>query len=80
MALLHFQVGLNLHVIPKHVCRGLESPRQLLPPFEGEHLEQRADKPAGTYMPPKGKPLGSHMVGWKYTSTMIGWIIGGRVH
>ena len=33
----------------------------------------------------KGKPLGSHMVGWKYlvhpyTPTMIGWIMGGGVH
>ena len=35
---------------------------------------------------PKGKPLGSHMVGWKYpicldiTPNMVGWNIGGRVH
>jgi hypothetical protein len=42
------------------------------------------DKPVGTYLP-KGKPLGFHMVGWKYpvhpdTPTMIGWSIGGRGH
>ena len=48
--------------------------------LEVNTFERRADKPAGTYLPLKGKPLGSHMVGWKYTSTMIGWIIGGRVH
>ena len=33
----------------------------------------------------KEKVLGSHMIGWRYpihpnTPTMIGWIIGGRVH
>jgi hypothetical protein len=43
-----------------------------------------ADKSVGTYSP-KGKSLGSHMVGWinlahMDTVTMIMWFIGGGVH
>ena len=38
------------------------------------------DQPATTYLFPKGKPLVSHTFGWKYTPTMIGWIVGDRVH
>ena len=41
-------------------------------------------KPFNTYLP-KGKPLGSHMIGWNHqvhpdTNTLIGWIVGGIVH
>ena len=53
------------------------------PPFEDGHLEH-ARTSRSAPISPKGKPLGSHMVGWNYpihpdTPTMIGWIIGVRV-
>ena len=56
----------------------------LPPPFKGEHLN--GCRQANLHLSPlKRKPLGSHMVGYKYpvhldTPTMIGWTIGGRVH
>ena len=84
VVLLHFWVGISVYIIPKCTIRELEAPRQLLAPFEGEHLEW-AQKSWSAPFSYKGKPLGSHMVGWNYTvhpdtPTMIGWIMGGRVH
>ena len=40
MMLLHFRVGLNLHVIPERTLRELKSLQRLVPPFKGKHLEQ----------------------------------------
>jgi hypothetical protein len=40
MALLCFQVGLSLYVILKRALQQLEGSPRLLPPFEGEHIEQ----------------------------------------
>lgn len=77
------QVGLNLYVISKRTSWELEGTQRLLPRFKSEHLEHaRTSQP--TPISPKGKPLGSHMVGWQYlahpyTPTLIGSIIGGRV-
>ena len=53
------------------------------PPFEGKHLEH-ARTSRSAPISPKGKPLGSHMVGWKYpvhpdTHTMIVWTISVKV-
>ena len=53
--------------------------------FEGKHLEWAWTSNTTTSISSDGKPLGSHTVGWKYpihlnTPTMIGFIIGGRVH
>ena len=84
MVLRHFQVGLNWYVILKWALRELEGSQRLLPPFEGEHLE-RARTSWPTPISPKGKPLGSHMIGWKYsfypnTPNIIEWIIDVRVH
>jgi hypothetical protein len=40
MVLLCFQVGLSLYVILKRALQQLEGSPRLLPPFEGEHIEQ----------------------------------------
>ena len=79
MLLLHIWGSLTLYVILKRALWELQGPQSLLPPFHGEHLEWLQRNPVS----PKGEPLGSHMLGWKYpvhqdTPTMIGWTIGGR--
>jgi hypothetical protein len=56
-----------------------ENSRQILPPFEGEHLEQ------STLISPESKTLSSCMTNLKYrihpySPTMIGWIMNGRVY
>ena len=68
MVLLHFWVGLSLYVFPE-TC--LMSMRQFLKTnIEGEHLEHaQTIRLAPIYL--KGKPLGSHMVGWKFMFTWI---------
>ena len=62
IVLLHLRVGQSLHVIPKQVSQDIDCPHTLLPPFRGEHLEWARTSWATT-MNPKGKLLGSHMVG-----------------
>ena len=87
MALLHFQAGLSLYVIPERASQELErhpSPR-LLPPFKMNTLNGCGQAGPHASNSPKSKPLGSHMVGWKYpvdldTLIMIEFTIGGRVH
>ena len=83
MVLVHLWVGLSLR-IPQHASWELEGPSRLLPPFKGEHLERCGQADLHLFAP-KGKPLRSHVIRWKYavhldTPTMIGWTIGGRVH
>ena len=85
MALIHFRVGVILHVIPKSALWELEAPWQLLPSYEGEHFEWAHVSQLTPISVNVGKPLDSHMVGWEYlvhldTPTMIEWIVGGRVH
>ena len=77
MVLLHFWVGLSLYVIPEGALQELERPQQLLPP---PPFLSKVNTLWTSWPAPKGKPLGSHMVGWKYpdTSTMIGRTIRGR--
>ena len=77
--LLYFLIGLSLYVIMNQTLRELEDPRQLLPSFEGEHLEHAQTSQ------PKGKPLGSHLVGCKYLDHPYtphnDWVvISGKVH
>ena len=76
MLLFHFLSWYSLYVVSKHALQELEG--------KGEHLEGTRTS-WSTSISPRGKPLGSHMVSWKYlahpkTPTMIGRIIGGRVH
>ena len=82
MVLLHFWVDLSVCVIPKRAFQELEGFERLLSPFEGEHLEWTQTSESVAIFP-KGKCLGSHVVGWKYpvhldNPTTIGWTIGGR--
>jgi hypothetical protein len=56
-----------------------ENSRQILPPFEGEHLER------STLISPESKTLSSCMTNLKYiihpdSPTMIGWIVDGMVY
>ena len=68
MTLLHFQVGLNLHVIPKPARRELDGPNNYCLLLKMKHLEQVwTSQPTPTF--PKGKSLGAHMVGWKISSS-----------
>ena len=75
MVLLHFRVGLSLYVIQNRHYKNKKAP-------EDYHLLLKVNTLNGhgqanyTYLP-KGKPLGSHMVGWiypihPYNSTMNG--------
>ena len=61
MVLLHFRVCRRVHVIPKQA----EGSWRLLPTSKGENLEQAQTSWLAPLFP-KGKPLGSHMVSWKY--------------
>lgn len=71
----------KLYVILRQALQEWENHYRLLHPFEGKQLEQtRPNRPA--HVSPKGEPLGSLMLGWKYTvhpdtPTMIGWTIIG---
>ena len=83
MVFFYFRVGLSL-CNPETGITRVRGPWRLLPPFTGEHLA-RAQISWFAPISLKGKPLGSHMVGWKYlvhpdTPTMIGWTMCGRVH
>ena len=50
----------------------LETPWRWLPFFKGEHLQRERTKwLAPIYISPKGKPLGLHMISWKY---LVYWI------
>ena len=65
MVFLHLRVGQSLYVILKRVSRGLEGLQRVLPPCKGDYFEH-AHTSRPTFVSSKGKPLGSHMVGWKY--------------
>ena len=58
-------------------------PWQLLPHFEGEHLEQMRTSQLAP-LSPKGSLVGSHcwltISGFPEYPHMIGWIIDGKVH
>ena len=59
------------------IMRFRRASRRLLPPCKGEHLEHERTSWHGP-ISPKGKPLDTHMLGWKNlihpnTPTMIGW-------
>ena len=78
MVLLHFQVGLSLCVISTRTSEELISHQWLLSSFKSEHLEGVRTCWSAP-ISPSGKPMGFHIVGWKYlvrqdTPTMMGWI------
>ena len=58
----------------KQTFRELEAPRQLLTLFEGEH-RKRAWISWPTPIFPKGKLLGSHMVGWHYPKHIVSHMV-----
>ena len=60
--LLRLPVHLTLYVIPKWTSRESEGPWRLLLLLKVKHLE-RAQTSQPTPIFPKGKPMGSHMVG-----------------
>ena len=69
---------------PKTSMTKIRAPKDCWLPFQDFHLE-RAQTSQPAPISPKGKPLGSHMVGQQFpvhpdTPTMIGWTTGGRVH
>jgi hypothetical protein len=65
MVLLHLRVGQIQYVILKRVSWELEGLQRVPRPFKGEHFEH-VHTSRSTYVSSKGKPLGSHMIGWKY--------------
>ena len=67
VVLLHLRVGLSLYVIPKCASQALEGSHRQLPPLKVNSLNG-----CGLHLiSPEGKPLCSHMVGWKYLVTWI---------
>ena len=70
MLLVHVWVGQIQYVILKRVSWELEGLQRVLPPFKGEHFEHvHTSRP--TSVSSKGKPLGSHMIGWKYLVHLV---------
>ena len=68
----------------ERALRELEGPEQLLHPFKGEHLNGR-EQASRHISPPRVGPRFPNMVGCKHQvhldmSTIIGWIIGSKVH
>ena len=55
--------------------KSIRNPQTCIPRIKIQrwNLKTAIDKLANIYLPLKGKPLGSHMVDWKYTPTVIGW-------
>lgn len=77
------QLCLFLYAILQQALK-LEGPWRLLPNFKHKHLEHTHTLRLGPIFL-KGKPLGSHMGGWKYMvhpniPIMIEWTRGSRVH
>ena len=62
--LLHLQVWFKSILTPETNFMRFRGPRRLLPFFTSKHLEW-----VRTRRPPKGKPLGPHMIGWKICGT-----------
>ena len=71
----------------KHAYRELRRPVTIVASFQRRTPRMGVGKPPGpeALISPKGRPLRSHIVGWKYlvhldTPTVVGWIIGSRAH
>ena len=78
-------VGLNPSCNPETGIARIRGAPMTTPSFWRRTPWTCANKLVGISLHPNGKPLDLHMVGWRYsvqldTLTVIGWIIGGRVH